>query len=100
MVPLGNGELVDAVWGFAMRSEGWLPDAVCCRTGGDKGVRGPFTGRNGGPIAKAAKFAFKAPEAATPRVQELHILAWHGICEIVEAALVAERAPGLAETGS
>jgi len=48
MVPLGNGELVDAVWGFAMRSEGWLPDAVCCRTGGDKGVRGPFTGRNGG----------------------------------------------------
>jgi len=59
-----------------------------------------FTGRNGGPIAKAAQFSFKAPEAATPRVQELHILAWHGICEIVEAALVAERAPGLAETGS
>jgi D-sedoheptulose 7-phosphate isomerase len=59
-----------------------------------------FTGRNGGPIAKAAKFSFKAPEAATPRVQELHILAWHGICEIVEAALVSERVPGLAETGS
>ena len=59
-----------------------------------------FTGRNGGPIAKAAKLSFKAPEAATPRVQELHILAWHGICEIVEAALVAERTPGLAETGS
>ncbi len=59
-----------------------------------------FTGRNGGPIAKAAKLAFKAPESATPRVQELHILAWHGICEIVEAALVAERATGLVETGS
>jgi D-sedoheptulose 7-phosphate isomerase len=59
-----------------------------------------FTGRNGGPIAKAAKLSFKAPEAATPRVQELHILAWHGICEIVEAALVSERVPGLAETGS
>jgi len=67
----------------------------------EKGAIGiAFTGRNGGPIAKAAKFAFKAPEAATPRVQELHILAWHGICEIVEAALHAERAPGLAETGS
>ena len=59
-----------------------------------------FTGRNGGPIAKAAQLSFKAPEAATPRVQELHILAWHGICEIVEAALVAERAAGFAETGS
>jgi len=67
----------------------------------EKGAFGiAFTGRNGGPIAKAAKLAFKAPEAATPRVQELHILAWHGICEIVEACLVAERAPGLAETGS
>jgi len=67
----------------------------------EKGAIGvAFTGRNGGPIAKAAKIAFKAPEAATPRVQELHILAWHGICEIVEAALVAERAPGFAETGS
>ena len=67
----------------------------------EKGAFGiSFTGRNGGPIAKAARLSFKAPEAATPRIQELHILAWHGICEIVEAALHAERAPGLAETGS
>lgn len=67
----------------------------------EKGAIGiAFTGRNGGAMAKAARFAFKAPESATPRVQELHILAWHGICEIVEAALVAERAPGLADTGS
>jgi len=67
----------------------------------EKGALGiSFTGRNGGPIAKAAKLSFKAPEASTPRVQELHILAWHGICEIVEALLVAERADGLAETGS
>jgi D-sedoheptulose 7-phosphate isomerase len=67
----------------------------------EKGALGiAFTGRNGGPIAKAAKLSFKAPEVATPRVQELHILAWHGICEIVEAALVAERAPGFADTGS
>jgi D-sedoheptulose 7-phosphate isomerase len=59
-----------------------------------------FTGRNGGPIAKAARLSFKAPESATPRIQELHILAFHGICEIVEQALVAERTPGLAHTGS
>jgi D-sedoheptulose 7-phosphate isomerase len=48
-----------------------------------------FTGRNGGAVAKAADFVFKAPDAATPRVQELHLLAWHGICEVVEAAMVS-----------
>lgn len=48
-----------------------------------------FTGRNGGAVAKVADFSFKAPDAATPRVQELHLLAWHGICEIVEAAMVS-----------
>jgi D-sedoheptulose 7-phosphate isomerase len=48
-----------------------------------------FTGRNGGAVAKAADFSFKAPDASTPRVQELHLLAWHGICEVVEAALVS-----------
>jgi D-sedoheptulose 7-phosphate isomerase len=59
-----------------------------------------FTGRNAGPLAKLADLVFRAPEAATPRIQELHILAWHGICEIVEAALVGERERALAETGS
>lgn len=48
-----------------------------------------FVGKNGGPIAEAADLTFKAPDSSTPRVQELHILAWHGICEIVEAALSA-----------
>ena len=48
-----------------------------------------FTGRNGGAVAKAADFVFKAPDAATPRVQELHLLAWHGICEVVEACMVS-----------
>ncbi len=57
-----------------------------------------FVGRNGGPIAKAADCVFSAPDAATPRVQELHIVAWHGICEIVEAALAAPET--LSETGS
>jgi D-sedoheptulose 7-phosphate isomerase len=57
-----------------------------------------FVGINGGPIAKAADLAFRAPDAATPRVQELHILAWHGICEIVEAAMAAPET--LSETGS
>ena len=46
-----------------------------------------FTGASGGPVAQAANLAFLAPASATPRIQELHILAWHGICEVVESAL-------------
>jgi D-sedoheptulose 7-phosphate isomerase len=57
-----------------------------------------FVGRNGGPIAKAADLVFCAPDAATARIQELHILAWHGVCEIVEAALATPET--LSETGS
>lgn len=57
-----------------------------------------FTGRNGGAVAKAADHSFKAPDAATPRVQELHLLAWHGICEVVEAAMVSRAE--LEKTGS
>jgi D-sedoheptulose 7-phosphate isomerase len=49
-----------------------------------------FTGRNGGAVAKAADYCFKAPDATTPRIQELHLLAWHGICEVVEAAMVSK----------
>jgi D-sedoheptulose 7-phosphate isomerase len=57
-----------------------------------------FTGRNGGAVAKAADVAFKAPDASTPRVQELHLLAWHGVCEVVEAAMVGKSE--LDKTGS
>lgn len=49
-----------------------------------------FTGAQGGPIADAADHAFRAPSSATPRVQELHILAWHSICEVVEATLAPD----------
>ncbi|MEN9580904.1 MAG: D-sedoheptulose 7-phosphate isomerase [Pseudomonadota bacterium] len=32
---------------------------------------------------------FRAPSDHTPRIQELHILGWHSICEIVEERLLA-----------
>lgn len=49
-----------------------------------------FTGRSGGAVARAADLSFKAPHTATPRIQELHLLAWHGICEVVEAEMVRD----------
>lgn len=52
-----------------------------------------FVGLSGGLVAEVADLVFKAPDASTPRIQELQILAWHGICEIVEAALAKPRNP-------
>ena len=46
-----------------------------------------FFGKNGGPALKHCGLAFLAPETDTPRVQEMHILAAHIICELVEDAV-------------
>lgn len=48
-----------------------------------------FTGGSGGQLATVCERSFIAPAKATPRIQELHILAWHAICEIVEQDLLA-----------
>ncbi|HEX3597079.1 MAG TPA: SIS domain-containing protein [Polyangiaceae bacterium] len=51
-------------------------------------VRVGFTGMRGAVLAEHTDLCFRAPALDTPRIQELHILAWHSICEVVEAALV------------
>ncbi len=50
-----------------------------------------FTGSRGWALAEVSDVCFAAPAEATPRIQELHILAWHGVCQVVEA-LLTERA--------
>ena len=50
-----------------------------------------FLGKNGGAILPYCDLAFLAPATDTPRVQELHILAAHIICELVENAVAAEK---------
>jgi D-sedoheptulose 7-phosphate isomerase len=48
-----------------------------------------FTGTGGGPLQEHVDLCFQAPAASTPRIQELHLLAWHSICELAERQLVA-----------
>ena len=48
-----------------------------------------FVGARPGPMAEVTDLCFCAPSEETPRIQELHILAWHAICELVERQLVA-----------
>ncbi len=48
-----------------------------------------FLGKRGGSILPHCSLAFQAPADDTPRVQEMHILAAHMICELVEDAVAA-----------
>lgn len=50
-----------------------------------------FTGRDAGPMRKVCDLCFCAPALSTPRVHELHLLAWHAICELVETRLMQAR---------
>lgn len=49
-----------------------------------------FTGKDGGEIKDLADYDFIAPSNRTPRIQELHILAGHIICEVIERELNSE----------
>jgi len=46
-----------------------------------------FTGGRGGALPRNCDICFIAPADKTPRIQELHIAAWHVICEMVEKEL-------------
>lgn len=46
-----------------------------------------LTGRDGGPIAKAADHTLNVASNLTPRVQEAHITAGHVICEMIDYKL-------------
>jgi len=47
-----------------------------------------FTGGAGGTMAALCEVCFIAPAALTPRIQELHLVAWHAVCELVEVELM------------
>lgn len=47
-----------------------------------------FTGAKGTAMQEAADICFLAPSELTPRIQELHLIAWHAICEIVEVEML------------
>jgi D-sedoheptulose 7-phosphate isomerase len=46
-----------------------------------------FTGSAGGQMAPLCDLCLRIPSPSTPRIQEMHILAGHIICDIAERAL-------------
>ena len=47
-----------------------------------------FTGADPGRLSELCDVSFAAPATATSRIQELSLLAWHIVCEVVERELV------------
>lgn len=46
-----------------------------------------FTGATGGKMLALSDYILQVPSTDTPRIQEMHLLAGHIICELVEANL-------------
>lgn len=50
-------------------------------------VTAAFTGESGGKAKPLAKHTVQIPSTDTPRIQELHMLIGHSICEMVEQTI-------------
>lgn len=77
----------DVVW--ALSTSGNSPNVLAAlRVARDRNatIIG-FTGQTGGKMAELCTHSFKAPHTASDRIQEAHQLAYHYICERVDAAL-------------
>jgi len=46
-----------------------------------------FTGQDGGKLKDICNLCFRSPHRRTNRIQEAHMLAYHIVCEMMEAAL-------------
>lgn len=57
--------------------------AAWCKSAGVFGM----TGEGGGEIGDHANLILRVPSRSTPHVQEMHLLAWHVIAELVEREL-------------
>ena len=81
------GEPGGVVWGIS--TGGNSENVVRALTAGRKmGMSGiALTGANGGRVGAAANILIAVPSADTPRIQEIHTLVYHHICEQVEAEL-------------
>lgn len=77
----------DVLWAFSTsgRSLGILAALDTARR--RKLVTVGFTGQAGGDMAKRCDIALVAPSRDTPRIQEIHALAGHILCELIEANL-------------
>ena len=59
-----------------------------------------LTGGDGGTLAKVADYSLIVPSSSTPRIQEVHILVGHILCELVEHYLFLNNSSAYGGEGS
>ena len=76
----------DVVW--ILSTSGNSPNVIAAaRLAAERGALTiAFTGTPGGRLAEAGTHVFRVPHASSERIQEGHQLAYHYICDRVEAA--------------
>ena len=78
------GQEGDIAWGFST-SGGSVNVIRALETAKKMGlVTIGFTGRDGGTVGMIADYHLNVPSNVTPRVQEVHIVVAHAICELVD----------------
>jgi D-sedoheptulose 7-phosphate isomerase len=61
-----------------------------CKTAREKGLHVfALTGEGGGRVAPECDLAVMIPDTDTPKIQEMHLLVIHLLCQLVEVALFA-----------
>lgn len=74
---------------FAMSTSGNSPNMVKAATKGKEmgmTVIG-MTGQSGGQLGPICDYLINVPSKDTPRIQEVHLLLGHQMCEVIEATL-------------
>jgi D-sedoheptulose 7-phosphate isomerase len=79
----------DVVWGISTsgNSKNVVEALRSARSLGARTIA--LTGAGGGALAEHADILLAVPLEATPRIQEIHVVTYHAICEAVETALGA-----------
>ena len=72
----------------AFSTSGTSPNVLeAIRVASDQGATTVgFTGNRKGPLSSMVDLALEAPSADTQRIQEVHQLLWHIICDLVDRA--------------
>lgn len=89
-----HGQTGDVAWGIS--TSGNSPNVVCALNRAKAmGLRTiGMTGLGGGEMASFCDVLMAVPVRETPRIEELHLLTYHSICEMVEEMMFGSGTPG------
>jgi D-sedoheptulose 7-phosphate isomerase len=77
----------DVVWGISTSGNSKNVVAALRTARERQAATIALTGRGGGAMAEHADVLLAVPLAETPRIQEIHVVTYHVICDAVEAAI-------------